>query len=245
MGEYRDPKSLIPPATDLVTCKGTKLYSALDYAVRVAKSYRSPGFIVLFTDGQPTDVYPFSANPQLVKHYSRVFNQYRNQILSQFDSVDIPEGFRVIAFGIGKDYTESVLALLAEKTGGFVQHIDDPKEVGKYLPQLALKEVAARNVRVEIDSKGVVRLLNYRGPPVNLGVLEGVVKIYGEVTVPPLFEGSLMTVRVRYEDPVTGKEEVLEKGVSVFPAKDRASFLAGIDGDLVNEYNYYSLMGKL
>ena len=245
IGEYQDPQYLVPLVTDVGICEGTALLSALKHAVTVAKSYGPPGFIVLLTDGQPTDVYPFNAGLPPVYDYFSVFNQFRDQILSQFNSVEIPKGFKVVSFGIGNDYIESILALLADKTGGFVQHIDDPKQIEDYLPQLALRETAGKNVRVEIDSRGKVRLVNYQGPPVEIGALEGVVKIYGEVTMPPLFSGTLMTVRVKYQDPVSGREEILERKVDVSPASDKTSFLAGINGDLVNEYNYYSLMGKL
>ena len=245
LGEYREPRALIPLVSDIVAEGGTSLYTALDYAVRIAESHGAPGFIILLTDGQPTDVYPFTDYPQLINNYFSVFNQYRNQILSQFNSIKVSEGFKVIAFGVGSDFIESILALLAEKTGGFVQHIDDPREIGNYLPQLAVKEVAGKDVMAEVDSVSRFRLLNYPGSPVSLGALEGVVKIYGEATVPPLFEGDLMTVRVRYENPVTGEEEVLENKVTVKPTKDKSKFLAGINRDLMDEYNYFSVMGKL
>jgi Ca-activated chloride channel family protein len=118
-------------------------------------------------------------------------------------------------------------------------------EVANALPQAAVTEIGAKNVTVDIISESPVKLLNYPGPPVKLGAVEGVVRILGEITVPPNYTGNLMTVKVNYEDPASGRPDSQVSIIQITPARDTQTFLSGIYNDLLSEYQYYALMNKL
>lgn len=65
----------------------TALYSALLSAFEIAKKSKGTGWIVLLTDGEPTDV----TNPQ------------------QYSKLKMPTGFQMIEFGIGAEYNLSLI----------------------------------------------------------------------------------------------------------------------------------------
>ncbi|WP_225905806.1 hypothetical protein [Stygiolobus caldivivus] len=88
-------------------------------------------------------------------------------------------------------------------------------------------------------------LLNYVGPPVKLGAIEALVRILGETTVPPNYSGTLMTVKVTYEDPVTGRRGSQGHTVRVNATLNQQAFISGVDSDLMMEYRYYALMKAL
>ena len=223
LSEYADAPSLIPQIQQITAGGQTVLYTALGRAIEIARKYETPGYIILLTDGQPTDVTD----------------------ITPYERLQLPPGFKVIAFGIGDDYNEQLLKLLADKSGGVLNHINDPTEVANALPQSAVTEIGARNVTVDIISEAPVKLLNYPGPPVKLGAIEGVVRILGEVTIPPNYSGNLMTVRITYEDPVSNRQDSQVSVIQVTPARDAQTFLSGINNDLLSEYQYYALMNKL
>ncbi|QGR19156.1 vWA domain-containing protein [Stygiolobus azoricus] len=223
LSEYADAPSLVSQIQQINAGGQTVLYTALGKAIEIAKKYETPGYIILLTDGQPTDVTD----------------------ITPYEKVALPPGFKVIAFGIGDDYNEQLLKTLADKSGGILNHINDPMEVANALPQAAVTEIGAKNVTVDIISESPVKLLNYPGPPVKLGAIEGVVRILGEVTVPPNYTGNLMTVKVNYEDPASGRPDSQVSIIQITPARDTQSFLSGINNDLLSEYQYYALMNKL
>ncbi|BCU69873.1 VWA domain-containing protein [Stygiolobus caldivivus] len=246
LGEFTDPRLLIPLVRDVSVEGGTSLYKALKKAINIAGKYDAPGYIILLTDGQPTDVPPLNSVANLTgRNYLIYYKMFRDKVLRYFDALTIPPGFKVISFGIGDDYIEEILKLLADKTGGVVNHINYPSEVVNVLPQFVVSNVGAKNVTVTIASESPVRLLNYPGPPVRLGAIEGVVKILGELTVPPQYNGIVMVVSVEYEDPVTGKKDSITREVAISPTNDQNTFLRGVNNDLLSEYQYYSLMQKL
>ena len=223
--EFSDTaNATVQEAISSVSAKGnTVLYTALTTAISIAKKYNMPGYIILLTDGNPTDITDIAA----------------------YDKVEIPAGFKVISYGIGDDYNEQLLKVLADRSGGIINHIQDPAEIANSLPQAAVTEIGAKNVTVEIDSPSPVKLLNYSGLPIKLGAIEGVVRIYGETTIPTNFNGNIITVRINYEDPATGKNETLVALSSITPTTNSQMFLSGINNDILNEYQYYELMNKL
>jgi len=223
LSEYADAPSLVSQIQQINAGGQTVLYTALGKAIEIAKRYEMPGYIILLTDGQPTDVTD----------------------ITPYERVTLPPGFKVIAFGIGDDYNEQLLKTLADKSGGILNHINDPMEVANALPQAAVTEIGAKNVTVDIISESPVKLLNYPGPPVKLGAVEGVVRILGEITVPPNYTGNLMTVKVNYEDPASGRPDSQVSIIQIIPARDTQTFLSGINNDLLSEYQYYALMNKL
>lgn len=223
--EFSDTASnSLPETISSITASGnTVLFTALSTAINVAKKHEMPGYIILLTDGNPTDITDQKA----------------------YESIDIPEGFKVISFGIGDDYNEQLLKILADKTGGIINHIQDPAEIANSLPQAAVTQVGAKNVTVEIDSPSQVKLLNYPGPPVKLGAIEGVIRIYGETTIPANFNGNILNIRINYQDPATNKNETIVAVSPVSPVSNSQIFLSGINNDILTEYQYYELMNKL
>jgi len=198
----------------------TPLYRALNEAYEIAERCGSPGFYILLTDGEPTDEVG----------------------LEVYQKLKIPQNFHIYSFGIGDDYREEILKLLADRSSGVFYHINDPKEIEDKMPKTAITEVAAKNVEVEIQSAGKVKILNYPGPPIRLGAIENTVRILGEVIIPPKFSGELAKIRVKYYDPVINSERIIEDQVSVMYSQDAINFLNNINKDLIYEYNYYELL---
>lgn len=222
--EFADTSGSVGETISSVTAQGnTVLYTALSTAIQIAKKHEMPGYIILLTDGNPTDLTNTDA----------------------YEKLQFPDGFKVISFGIGDDYNEQLLKILADKTGGILNHIQDPMEIANSLPQAAVTQVGAKNVIVEINSPSPIKLLNYSGPPVKLGAIEGVVRIFGETSIPPNFNGNILNVRVTYEDPATNRTENIIAVSQVTPASNSQVFLSGINNDILNEYQYYELMNKL
>src|SRR6266567_4273127 len=125
----------------------TALYAALQSAFEIAQKSRLPGWIVLLTDGEPTDV----TKPE------------------QYSKLKMPTGFQMIEFGIGADYNQSILKALADASGGMLHNITDAQKLK--LPSLmqesAVNEVGARNINVDFGNPDV-KILNYKGPPVSI-----------------------------------------------------------------------------
>jgi len=124
----------------------TALYAALQSAFEIAQKSRLPGWIVLLTDGEPTDV----TKPE------------------QYSKLKMPTGFQMIEFGIGADYNQSILKALADASGGMLHNITDAQKLK--LPSLmqesAVNEVGARKHKCRLGSPEV-KILNYKGPPVS------------------------------------------------------------------------------
>ncbi|AHC51500.1 von Willebrand factor A [Sulfolobus acidocaldarius SUSAZ] len=223
LSEYADAPSLVQQIKQIRSGGQTVLFRALERAIEIAKKHDLPGYIILLTDGQPTDVPEIEA----------------------YEKLNYPEAYKVIAFGIGDDYNERLLKVITDKTAGVLYHVEDAKEIAEMLPQSAVTEIGAKNASIDIVSETQVKLLNYPGPPVKLGAVESVVRVYGEIIIPPNFSGRLATVKISYEDPLSSRINRLEVNFDITRANDVKRFLDGINNDLVNEYRYYELMSKL
>ncbi len=70
----------------------TALNTALQSAFEIAKKSNLPGWIVLLTDGEPTDV----TNPDA------------------YAKMKMPNGFQMLEFGIGADYNQHILKARAD-----------------------------------------------------------------------------------------------------------------------------------
>ncbi len=220
--EAVDPQS----AEDLsfINASGqTALYTALLNANKIAKAHEMPTYVLLLTDGNPTD----QTNVEV------------------FSSIQFMKDLQIVAFGIGDDYNEVLLKTLADKTNGLFYHISEPNEIAEKLPKKAVTEIAAKNVSVDIVTEGIgTKLLNYSSLPVKVNAVENVVKILGETEMPANYSGTFLTVKVQYEDPVTGKHEALLAPVNVSPATSQQAFISGVNNDLISEYRYYELLNK-
>ncbi len=197
----------------------TALHSALQSAFEIAKKSQRPGWIVLLTDGEPTDV----TRPEL------------------YSKLKMPTGFQMIEFGIGADYNQSILKALADASGGTLYNITDAQKIT--LPDMmqksAVNEVAARSINVDFGSNPNVKILNYKGPPVSINAVETIAKIWGRVQIPAGFNGRLLDIQASYEDTVDAKRRSINGPVDIKVAKNEEQFLEGINNSLVSEFQYY------
>ncbi|MEM2663409.1 MAG: VWA domain-containing protein, partial [Metallosphaera sp.] len=132
-----------------------------------------------------------------------------------------------------------------DRSGGVFYHVNDAMEIPEKLPKAAKTKIAAKNVTVDIVAESNVKLLNYSGPPVQLNAVEGVVKILGEAVVPPNYSGNFMTVKANYEEPVDGRKQALLSVVNIKPADSQATFVSGVNKDVLLEYEYFNNLQKI
>ena len=196
----------------------TALYGALQSAFEIAQKSRLPGWIVLLTDGEPTDV----TKPE------------------QYSKLKMPTGFQMIEFGIGSDYNQSILKALADASGGTLNNITDAQKLK--LPSLmqesAVNEVGARNLTIDFGTPDV-KILNYKGPPVNINAVETIAKVWGRVTIPAGFNGRLLNIQITYGDTIDDKKKTINAPVDVRVAKNDEQFQEGINNNLASEFAYY------
>src|SRR5713226_10119547 len=159
----------------------TALYSALTSAFETARKSGGSGWILLLTDGHPTDI----TKPE------------------PYSALKPPQGFKMIEFGIGEDYREDILKALADASGGVLYHVTDADKLPVVMQENAVSQVAGRNITVDF-SPSDVRILNYPGPPVKINALENIAKIWGQVAMPEGVKGQLLSVQVSYGDAVDG-----------------------------------------
>jgi Ca-activated chloride channel family protein len=222
LAEGVEPRNAASGIENLTAGGSTPFYSALLQAISLIKKYEMPAYLILLTDGNPTDV----------------------TILDNYQNLQFPPNVKVVAYGIGDDYNEILLRLLADKTGGVFEHVSDVNRIVELLPKAVKTSVGGQNVKVDIKSEGQVKLFNYSGPPVNINAIESAVVIWGEANLPPNFSGNFLSVTVTYLDPITNSQQTLSGVLSVQPAGSQQQYVSGIDQDLVSEYNYYVLMDK-
>jgi Ca-activated chloride channel family protein len=222
LAEAVNPTDASQAIQNLTAEGSTPLYSALLTAISLIKKYEMPSYLLLLTDGNPTDV----------------------TVLDVYKDLQFPSNVKVIAYGIGDDYNEVLLRLLADRTGGIFEHVSDVNEIVKLLPKAAVTKVGAQDVTVDIKSEGQVRLFNFEGPPVRLNAVESAVTIWGELTLPSNYSGDILRVAVTYFDPATQTQQAMSQVLSVQVASTMEQYNAGIDKDLVAEYNYYVLLDK-
>ena len=220
--EYVDPLDLSNEIEQIQAGGQTAFYTVILTANNIAKKYKMPTYLLLLTDGNPTD----------------------ETNLENYLKISYYENMQIYSFGIGDDYNEALLKAISDKTSGVVYHISDVSEIPQKLPQKAVTKIAAKNITVDIVAEGNVKLLNYSSLPVRINGIENIIKIFGETFLPANYEGNFLTIRVNYEDPVTGKQETLVYPIHIKKAQDQNTFLSSINTDLINEYRYYELLDK-
>ncbi len=199
---------------------GTPLYAALKTALDIASRSSEPGYVIVLTDGRPTDV--------------RDLEEYRK--------LPWPEKYKGVFIGIGLDYNAELLNLLADISNGVSVHVDEARleELVEAFEEAAVSELAAKDVEVIAEGVGSdVRLLGYREPRVYIpAISDEAVEIIGELTIPPRYEGSLARVVVTYIEPESGERKHHVFDYVVKPASSREEFLKGIDREVYNSYLY-------
>ncbi|MFP3162618.1 MAG: VWA domain-containing protein [Acidianus hospitalis] len=220
--EFSDPLDLTNEIQNIAATGQTSLFTALLTAFKIAVKYSMPAYILLLTDGNPTDVTD----------------------IRTYEKMSIPQGVQIISFGIGDDYNEELLKILSDRTGSTFYHIQEASEIPEKLPRAAKTKIAGKNVTVDIISETSVKLLNYPQLPVKINAIEGVIKILGETVIPPKYNGNFMTIKVNYEDPVKNVQDALMSIVSLKLAPDQQTFISGINKDIIMEYEYYVTLQK-
>ncbi|MDT7900402.1 MAG: VWA domain-containing protein [Acidianus sp.] len=220
--EFSDPLDLTNEIQNITANGQTSLFTALLTAFKIAVKYSMPAYILLLTDGNPTDVTDTRT----------------------YEKMSIPQGVQIISFGIGDDYNEELLKILSDRTGSTFYHIQEASEIPEKLPRAAKTKIAGKNVTVDIISESPVKLLNYPQLPVKINAVEGVIKILGETVIPPKYNGNFMTIKVNYEDPVKNVQDALMSIVSLKQAPDQQTFISGINKDIIMEYEYYVTLQK-
>lgn len=220
--EFSDPLDLTNEIQSVNAEGQTSLFTALLAAFKIASKYEMPAYVLLLTDGNPTDVTELDA----------------------YKKMSIPQNVQIISFGIGDDYNEELLKILSDRTGSMFYHVQEASEIPEKLPKAAKTKIAGKNIVVDIISESPVKLLNYPSIPVKINAAEGVIKILGETIIPPRYSGNFLTVRVNYEDPIKNSQDALMYIVSLRPAKDQQTFVSGINRDVIAEYEYYHMLQK-
>jgi Ca-activated chloride channel family protein len=170
--EFSDPLDLTNEIQNIAANGQTSLFTALLTAFKIAVKYSMPAYILLLTDGNPTDVTDTRT----------------------YEKMSIPQGVQIISFGIGDDYNEELLKILSDRTGSTFYHIQEASEIPEKLPRAAKTKIAGKNVTVDIISESPVKLLNYPQLPVKINAVEGVIKILGETVIPPKYNGNLRSI---------------------------------------------------
>jgi Ca-activated chloride channel homolog len=194
----------------------TAFFTALTSAFDIANKSGGQGWILVLTDGHPTDV----TKPE------------------PYSTMKIPVGYKMIEFGIGEDYREDILKALADASGGLLYHVTDASNLPVLMQESAVSEVSARNITVDFGSEDV-KILNYAGPPVEINALESIAKIWGEVPIPEGFKGDPLGVKVSYGDAVDGAKRTISSSVNVRVAKNDEEYEQGIKKNLISEFHYY------
>src|SRR5438132_7429498 len=127
----------------------TALYTALTTAFDMAAKSGATGWILLLTDGHPTDV----TKPE------------------PYSALKTPQGFKMIEFGIGEDYREDILKALADSSGGVLYHVTDADKLPVVMQENAVSQVAGRNITVAVEASDV-RIVNYASTPVKTHAIE-------------------------------------------------------------------------
>jgi len=101
--EFVDPLDLTNEILQIAAGGQTALYTAILTANSLAKKYQMPTYLLLLTDGNPTDE-------------TNVGNYLK---LPYFEKM------QVYSFGIGDDYNEQLLQNISDKTSGVMYHISE------------------------------------------------------------------------------------------------------------------------
>ncbi|BEP16857.1 VWA domain-containing protein [Pyrofollis japonicus] len=222
VGEARD--EIIAAVRSIIPDDGTPLYRALVKAIEIANAYPEPGYIVVVTDGRPTD----KSDPE----------EYRR--------LKWPRKMKAYAIGVGLDYNKELLALIADMGNGYMEHVGEA-EVEKLVEafeETAAPEAYAKDFELTVEPiEGEARLLGYDELTITIPVLrDESLEIYGEVTIPANHRGEVARVHVSYEDPVTGKRETHSFSYTVEPAPSREEYVKGINREVYDTYLYHAYL---
>ncbi|WP_168364257.1 VWA domain-containing protein [Metallosphaera hakonensis] len=197
----------------------TALHSAIKKAISLIDEH--PARIILLTDGYPTDV----------------------EDEDEYSKFSLPQFSQMIPIGVG-EYNAKIMNRLAERSNGRFYHLNNLEELSEILEQERPKPSAGIKVRLNLISEFPLSLINYSAP-INIGTIEGVVRIFGFLNVPPLYSGEILKVRLTYVDTADNREKSIEKSLAVTPAKDVNQFRSGVNQSVLLEASYYQKMREV
>ncbi|BCS92395.1 VWA domain-containing protein [Metallosphaera javensis (ex Sakai et al. 2022)] len=216
----RVPPSVAMEYLEGITADGnTALYTAVKKAISLIDE--NPARILLITDGYPTDV-------EDEREYSKL---------------ELPRFSQFIPIGVG-EYNAKILRSLADLSNGRFYHVNDVSEISRIMEEEGAKPSGGIRAKVDFFSRFPLNFVNYT-PPIYLGTVEGVVRIYGFVQVPPRYSGEVVRVRLTYTDTFDEREYSLERSISLTPATDSAQFVSGLNKYLLWEVEYYEKMREI
>ncbi len=143
----------------------------------------------------------------------------------------IAKGFQITTIGVGYDYNAALLSQLASMGGGSLHMAGDPSQFQKIF-QNDLGELTnpvGKDVTLEVlyNNNIVYRqLMGYTGEKVSTGkmtvgfdqLFPGLDKMalmkFDIINSTPAIEKDIVTARMKYTDPVSGKQKIVEKTLS-------------------------------
>ncbi len=218
--EGKEPTYALEAIPSLKVAGNTAMYTALLTATKIAAKYNMPGRIILLTDGMPTDV----------------------SIIESYENLQIPDGFRIDSIGIGDNYRDDLLKMLADRSNSIFYHLENPEELPKVMGNTISSDIAAKNIQIDFDGPEKIKVLNYSGPPVKIGVIESAVKIYGTTLMRRDFSGKLLSAHMKYE--LGDMEFTDNKDVEITRATSNDDYIMNLNADLINEYRYFELLNQ-
>ncbi len=194
----------------------TRFYELITFIVDIASKNSIPTKVILLTDGKPIDK--------------------RN--IKDYEKLNIPRNIEIISIGIGKDYNEAILALLANKTSGVFYHIDDPSQIPTLFEEQTTNNVHALNLSISVPQG--FSPLNY-DLPIKIPIVDRLVAVYGILTVPPGDKDYSVNFIANYDDPVTSQNKSLSYPVILKRANEEVVD-ANLNKEIDAEIRYYKLL---
>jgi len=231
---------------DLKLGGGTNLYEALRVLERDAASALQKGLVgsvkvLLVTDGKPT------AGPRSSEAILRVASSLGRLVST------------ALIVGIGEDYNEKLLAEIARNLNGVFEHVEDPNQLTKLLPEFVVekRELSAKNVRIfikpvpgaEVNVFGRKAYLTKEGLEVSVGDVHygERMDVAGEILLSPQPEGArvIASIKCFYTDPNSGKEYVATDTVRVVALPQHELRHVVVDEGVLAEVNAVKLAEAL
>jgi Ca-activated chloride channel family protein len=194
----------------------TRFYELVTFIMDIATKNPIPTKVILLTDGKPVDK--------------------RN--IKDYEKLNIPRNIQIISIGIGNDYNEAILTLLADRTSGVFYHIDDPSQLPILFEEQTTNNVHALNLSISVPQG--FSPLNY-DMPIKIPIVDRLIAVYGILTVPPGDKDYPVSIIANYEDPVTSQSKTLSYSTTLKRAnKDVVN--ANLNKEIDAEIKYYKLL---
>ena len=221
-GLVEQVRPVIENALRSLECEdGTPLYSALRIGYQKAAELGVPGYLILISDGQPTDI--------------KDVDEY----LSLTEG-EMPDSFRPILVGVGPDYNVDLFTRLCNATRCIFHHVGASSDLDR-LPEIirsaAKTTISARDLRIHVKARvGELKIAGFDGPTITYPAVGERVEVRGLVEgVPPGYSGDVLEVGLEYIDPLTDSRVSDELSIGVEAAGSGEEYLKGVDKGVLSE----------